>query len=223
MLLYHYLKFFKMACIVGLFVATGVLFWPGALAAVTGFSILGLSLGMLAGASLLYQVAAVAVATFLALHLAAIVIDLIATLVTSIFKRLTAPSQPQADEQPKNEPHPPKEEQPGVNPYQPKNGPQPPPNDPGKNDQPPTYDSLYPKIQPVANPYYVMPPANSNPANVAQRENYQPPQYPNVAYPLLFPPQAQPSNPNPVAKRSNYDDYLKAFDSNTTHFSLNPN
>ncbi|CAM4488031.1 MAG: hypothetical protein LEGION0403_FIIPPAGN_00400 [Legionella sp.] len=75
--LYNYFQFAKTAITIGLLVAAGLLFWPGALATVANFSLLGLSIAGYVGSNVLYQAGAVAALTFVGLHTLGIAIDVV--------------------------------------------------------------------------------------------------------------------------------------------------
>ncbi len=62
---------------IGLLVAAGLLFWPGALATVANFSLLGLSIAAYVGSNVLYQAGAVAALTFVGLHALGITMDVV--------------------------------------------------------------------------------------------------------------------------------------------------
>ena len=75
--LYNYFQFAKTALTIGLLVAVGLLFWPGALATVANFSLFGLSIASYVGSNVLYQAGAVAGLTFVGLHALGITIDVV--------------------------------------------------------------------------------------------------------------------------------------------------
>ncbi|MDR3501496.1 MAG: hypothetical protein P4L79_02840 [Legionella sp.] len=75
--LYNYFQFAKTAMTIGLIVAAGLLFWPGALATVANFSLFGLSIAAYVGSNILYQAGAVAALTFVGLHALGITMDVV--------------------------------------------------------------------------------------------------------------------------------------------------
>lgn len=96
--LFAYMNFAKAALTLGAVAALVLFFWPGALAAVTSFAVLGYSIASIAGPSLLLQTGAVALAVFAGLHLVGLAIDALSGLFSLAKQCFCAPS--------KNEPEP---------------------------------------------------------------------------------------------------------------------
>lgn len=78
--LFAYMNFAKAALTLAAVAALVIFFWPGALAAVTSFAVLGFSIASLVGPSLLLQTGAVALAAFAGLHLVGLAIDAVSGL-----------------------------------------------------------------------------------------------------------------------------------------------
>ena len=73
--LFAYMNFAKAALTLAAVAELVIFFWPGALAAVTSFAVLGYSIASIAGPSLLLQTGAVALAVFSGLHAVGLAID----------------------------------------------------------------------------------------------------------------------------------------------------
>ena len=87
--LFKYMSFATTALTYSCLITLGVVLWPGALSAVMGFSLLGYSLGILVGASIPHQIAAVAALAFAGLHVASLAVDAAFWAVGKAFSFLT--------------------------------------------------------------------------------------------------------------------------------------
>ncbi|USQ13158.1 hypothetical protein J2N86_10720 [Legionella lytica] len=153
--LYNYFQFAKTAMTIGLLVAAGLLFWPGALATVANFSLFGLSIAAYVGSNVLYQAGAVAALTFVGLHALGITMDVVGGFF-SLLKSCCCSSRAQEEDYPTYRSHQARAPQAKQDSYQMFNQAMPPSygQHVAQTQSPPSYQTIYqqpsqPSYQPI--------------------------------------------------------------------------
>jgi hypothetical protein len=155
---------------IGLLVAAGLLFWPGALATVANFSLFGLSIAAYVGSNVLYQAGAVAALTFVGLHALGVAMDVVGGFF-SLLKSCCCSSNAQENHYPtsRHEKGPQARHQES---YQMFNQAMPPSNNQHvvQTQQPPSYHTIY--QQPGYQPIYPQLGVYNNPVQTEQYGGY---------------------------------------------------